>query len=330
MTTHVRFALASALIAATTAASGCNQSISRLSIPSNVVWNKVITGFSSPYNDLSVVAHSNGHDSLIHATVGPNDFDAPDWIPYGYCSTPPPDTNHQGAFLVACPSADRAQCAPACASSGGTLNGIRYLGQLGIKIDRPAFKSGGIAVQSASHGTIYALTFSVNDSTNNVLMAGGVSKGVIPSRLKPPNSTQGALAADAYAFFDFLPHDPGFANAEYGVPVNPPFLPTVQCSTTLPNPNVPGDGGDDGILIRSDATTLGTYACGSINFNLSLSRHLDDMEDCVEEATKIHCKNQGLVGQAREVCNAEQVNLCKALFGHQNHADDSDGCHNGD
>jgi hypothetical protein len=255
MNTLHRFTLVAALLVAATGATSCNQTLHRVDFPSSTVWNQMLAGFTSPYNDLSLV--TTGFD--IQAALVPG-FVFTGTTVLGYCTIPPADS-----AIVACTNGDPANCSADCAAQGGSLVAARYAYTLEVLLGRPTFQSGGLQVVSAAHGVQYSLTLAVNASTNVVNLVGSISDGVLPLANKINNTNTGIF--DSYAQIAFLPHDSAFADATF--PANAP-APSFACTTSSLG---------DTVILDTTKSVQASYACGSMVFNVSLGQPLDIKKD---------------------------------------------------
>ena len=237
-------------------ASGCNLTLHRIDFPSSTVWNQVLTGFASPYNDLSLVTTGTGTTAmLVPGFLGDGGTTV-----LGYCTIPPSDST-----IVACTNNDPSSCAADCTTQGGALSGIRYSYSLVVLLDRPAFQSGGVQVVSAAKGVQYSLTLAVNTTSNQVNLVGNISDGVLPLSSK----SLGTLSAtiDSYAEASFSPHDPNFVDTAYP---SGAATPTFACTTQY---------GADTVLVDTTKPMSASYTCGSLVLNVNLGQPLDLKKD---------------------------------------------------
>ncbi len=282
---------------------GCNGTVSRIGIPAASPWNQFGTAFSSPHDDLTVV--TTGSDITADLVAAPG---GPVGAVFASCNS------DQGSFITGCDSA--ATCAADCVSNapagatGVSLGEIRYQYGLVIGLNRPDFTAGGVEIESASAGTVGAI--SVNMSASSGLSVGaGFSDGLIPG--PAPADSPELEVFDDFGFLAMAPHwtdfGPGYVCADGTTtgcnPEDGPENVVASCTE--------GVVSEDGLLFRVNAAP-GAYSltCGTVPVSFDLNPPFSSAGECISTLKAQRCG--GFNGQAKAACNHAQIGVCHATF----------------
>lgn len=261
---------------------GCNNTLSEMSIPENVVWNTMLTAVASPYPDLSVM--TVGDD--IAAEIGES-------ATYAYCRYD--DTGEY--TLNTCTSG---LCEQACPSAT-TFLGERTLYAVRVQLNRPDFEAGGVQLISDEAGTVQSMSFAISPTNSALQITAGVNEGTFPVDPNFPLMPELELY-NQLLFLEMNPPEPTFGALD--------DLPYLVCGPES------GPTGGDVIAINTVQIPPNNYdvTCGSLPISFNLTPQFDSVGECISESIKTQCKNAGLTGRARASCNAAQIGNCHASF----------------
>jgi hypothetical protein len=288
------------LVSAVLALAGCNGTVSQIGVPAASPWNTFVTHVISPYDDLTVVTTGNDIGAGLEPTGS-----------VAVCNST------QGRFFATCPfnaTCDLTECV-AQAPTGATdvsFQQQQFGYALGMSLTRPGFTAGGVAVESATAGTVGAISLTL-DAGSGLSVGAGFSEGLIP---EAPDDA-GPAIAQHFGFVAMAPDwpdfGPGYVCTDGTTTSCSPSDPTAAnlaaaCSNTGSPAGLP-----DTLVFRTNAAP-GAYhlTCGTVPVNLSLNPPFATLGDCISTLKAQRCG--GLKGQAKAACNHAQIGVCDATF----------------
>lgn len=277
-----RLVLSFVLLSAVLALTGCNGTVSSVSLPAQAPWNAMATGILSPTDDLVSSSTGAGLESSLFPG-NPAGIEA-----FVACQ------GSGGPRVVSC--SDRA-CNAQTVCGTDTVIGKRYTYTLEALIDRDVFTAGSVQIQDGSGATQMGL--SINIAGGSFDVAAGFSEGLIPGAQFSEADEAGALL--------LAPHWTDFGTGEITGQVCTGGVcepgPVAQCGT------------DDDIDVLGYLTFAqpGTYSgtCGTVPVNLTINPAYASVGDCISQR-KATCNK--LTGQDRKTCNHAQIGVCQATF----------------
>jgi hypothetical protein len=277
------------------ALTACNGTISSIGVPASSPWTQFSTILTSPHNDLTVVTTGSNITSELA-----------DPSPTALCDS------DQGKFMASCSGACSLTTCQDNSPEGAT--NVVFVEQdfvygLIIRLDRPAFTAGGVELESATAGTLGAISLTVSPESG-LSVGAGFTEGLIPTPSGDPNFSQIDDAA-------ILIMTPGWADFASGWVCADGT--TTSCNPETSFENVVSFCGDNGatdmLFFRVDAAPA-TYSmtCGVVPLTLTLTapNTYESAGDCIATLKAERCA--GLTGQNRAACNRSQIGICHATF----------------
>jgi len=292
-----RAVLSFVMLSAVLALAACNGTITSIGVPATSPWENFVTFVASPYDDLTVVTVGSDISGGILSVQR-----------FAVC------TSDQGGFFALCddndctspgPAAECVNEAPVGATNVAFQGQLPFVYGLEVALDRPAFTSGGVQLQSVTAGTVGAIAITI-DGGSSLNIGAGFSEGLIPG----PAADETFGVADDFAVLGLDPiwpdFGPGFICTDgTTTSCDPDVSPDNVAALCLANPDV--------LLFRTNAGTGPlSLACGTVTVNIDINPPFDTVGECISTLKDQWCG--GLTGKAKAACNHAQIGVCHASF----------------